>query len=167
MLIERRQMTVDAPQSAVFRAFSGLGGDRGWPPYNWLWQARGAIDRLIGGVGMRRGRRHPDELRQGEALDFWRVELVEPDRLLRLRAEMKLPGRGWLQFEANGRDDGRTDLVQTAYFASKGLSGLLYWYGIYPLHGLIFSRMIKAIADRAAELARESQSAPELPVQAQ
>ena len=167
MLIERRQMTVDAPQSAVFRTFCGLGGDRGWPPYNWLWQARGAIDRLVGGVGMRRGRRHPDELRQGEALDFWRVEMVEPDHLLRLRAEMKLPGRGWLQFEANSREDGRTDLVQTAYFASKGLSGLLYWYGIYPLHGLIFSRMIKAVAESAMELARDPGFAAELPARAQ
>jgi uncharacterized protein YbjT (DUF2867 family) len=159
MLIERRQMKVDAPPSAVFHAFSGLGGDRGWPPYSWLWQLRGALDRMLGGVGMRRGRRHPDQLRQGEVLDFWRVELVEPDRLLRLRAEMKMPGRGWLQFEANPCEDGGTDLVQTAYFASKGLSGLLYWYGIYPLHGLIFSRMISAVAERATELSKTRLSA--------
>ena len=152
MLLERRQMTVDAPPPAVFRSFCGIGGDRGWPPYNWLWQLRGTMDRLLGGVGMRRGRRHPDELRQGEALDFWRVELVEPDHLLRLHAEMRMPGQGWLQFEANKRDDGRTDLVQTAYFASKGLTGLLYWYSLYPIHGLIFSRMIDAIARRAVEL---------------
>jgi uncharacterized protein YbjT (DUF2867 family) len=156
MLIERRQTRVDAPPSAVFHSFSGLGGDRGWPPYNWLWQLRGAADRLVGGVGMRRGRRHPDQLRQGEALDFWRVEMVEPDKLLRLRAEMKMPGRGWLQFEANAHKDGGTDLVQTAYFASRGLSGLLYWYGIYPLHGLIFSRMINAVAQRATELSHAS-----------
>jgi len=149
MLIERRQKTVNSSAAAVFHAFSGLGGGRGWPPDNWLWRLRGALDRMIGGVGMRRGRRHPDELRQGEALDFWRVELVERDHLLRLRAEMKLPGQGWLQFEAINREDGRTDLVQTAYFASKGLSGLLYWYGVYPLHRLIFSRMIDAIAARA------------------
>jgi hypothetical protein len=154
MLIERRQKRVDAPPAVVFRAFSGLGGDRGWPPHNWLWELRGALDRVVGGVGMRRGRRHPDELRQGEALDFWRVELVEPDHLLRLRAEMRLPGQGWLQFEAKKREDGATDLVQTAYFASKGLSGLLYWYGIYPLHGLIFSRMIDAVAQRAEHLMR-------------
>lgn len=161
MLIERRQKTVDAPPALVFRAFSGLGGERGWPPYNWLWQIRGAIDRLLGGVGMRRGRRDPDELRQGEALDFWRVEKVEADHLLRLRAEMKLPGRGWLQFEAHNREDGRTDLVQTAYFASKGLSGLLYWYGIYPLHGVVFSNMIDAVADRAEELSHSSLSTSE------
>ncbi len=151
MLIERRQTKVAAPPSAVFRSFCGLGGERGWPPFNWLWKLRGAIDRLWGGVGMRRGRRHPDQLRQGEALDFWRVEKVETDHLLRLRAEMKMPGRGWLQFEAHNRQDGDTDLVQTAYFASKGLFGLLYWYSIYPLHGLIFSRMINAVAQQAAE----------------
>ena len=155
MLIERRQKVVDADATAVFRSFTGLGGKRGWPPYNWLWRARGLLDRLVGGVGMRRGRRHPDELRQGEALDFWRVELVEPDHLLRLRAEMKLPGRGWLQFEAHRRQDGRTDLVQTAYFASKGLFGLLYWYGIYSLHGVIFSRMIDAVANRAVALTEQ------------
>ena len=154
MLIERRQKVVDAETTAVFRAFSGLGGKRGWPPYNWLWHLRGLLDRLVGGVGMRRGRRHPDDLRQGEALDFWRVEAVEPGHLLRLRAEMKLPGSGWLQFEANPREDGRTDLVQTAYFASKGLLGLLYWYAIYPLHGIIFSRMIDAVAQRALEIAQ-------------
>jgi len=152
MLIERRQKQVNVPATAVYRAFSGLGGKRGWPPYNWLWQLRGALDRLVGGVGMRRGRRHPDDLRQGEAVDFWRVEKVEPDHLLRLRAEMKLPGQGWLQFEAKSRNDGGTDLVQTAYFASKGLSGLLYWYAIYPLHGLIFSRMINTVAQRAEAL---------------
>lgn len=155
MIIERRQKTVDVEQTAVFRAFTGLGGKRGWPPFSWLWVLRGALDRMVGGVGMRRGRRHPDNLRLGEALDFWRVEQVEPNQLLRLRAEMKLPGRGWLQFEANPQDDGRTNLVQTAYFASKGLFGLLYWYGIYPLHGIIFSRMIDHVAERAIELAQE------------
>ncbi|KAA3662110.1 MAG: SDR family NAD(P)-dependent oxidoreductase [Chloroflexi bacterium] len=155
MLIERRQKTVDVAQTAVFRAFTGLGGKRGWPPFSWLWVLRGILDRMVGGVGMRRGRRHPDELRQGEALDFWRVEQVEPNQLLRLRAEMKLPGRGWLQFEANPLADGRTNLVQTAYFASKGLFGLLYWYGIYPLHGIIFSRMIDYIARRACDLSQE------------
>lgn len=152
LLIERRHKAVDAGPETVFRAFSGIGGERGWPPYNFLWRARGLIDRLIGGVGMRRGRRHPDELQQGEALDFWRVELIEPGRLLRLRAEMKLPGSGWLQFEARPREDGRTDLVQTAYFASKGLFGLLYWYAVYPVHGPVFSGMIEWVAQQAVAL---------------
>ena len=103
---------------------------------------------------MRRGRRHPHELRQGEALDFWRVELVEPDHLLRLRAEMKLPGEGWLQFETRPLAEGGSELVQTAYLASKGLSGLLYWYGVYPVHALIFSRMIASIGQTAEDMAQ-------------
>jgi hypothetical protein len=115
------------------------------------------LDRLIGGVGMRRGRRHPEQLRQGDALDFWRVEAVEPNQLLRLRAEMKLPGEAWLQFEARPIDDGqagamRTDLVQTAYFASRGLMGQIYWYGIYPLHGLIFGQMVQNLGRQAEML---------------
>lgn len=153
MLIERRQMTVPVASEYVFRSFCGIGGERGWPPYTWLWRIRGAMDRIIGGVGMRRGRRHPDDLLQGEVLDFWRVELIEPGRLLRLRAEMKLPGDGWLQFEANPLPDGRTELVQTAYFASRGLFGLLYWYGVYPVHGPVFSGMIHWVAERAEKLA--------------
>jgi hypothetical protein len=160
MLIERRQKMVDASPETVYQAFSGLGGERGWPPYNWLWRVRGAIDRLVGGVGLRRGRRHPDELREGEALDFWRVEAIQPDRLLRLRAEMKLPGRGWLQFEAQPVQEGQTKLVQTAFFAPKGLSGLLYWYSIYPLHGMIFAKMISAIAQSAETRSLSQPSTP-------
>jgi uncharacterized protein YbjT (DUF2867 family) len=157
MLIERRRQVVDARPESVFRVFSGIGGERGWPSYTALWQLRGALDRLAGGVGMRRGRRHPDQLRQGDALDFWRVEAVEPDRLLRLRAEMKVPGLAWLQFEARSLEAGqtdeiRTDLIQTAYFASRGLFGQVYWYGLYPLHGLIFGQMIRNIGRQAEEL---------------
>jgi len=154
MLIERRQKWVNASPELVYKSFSGLGGERGWPPFNWLWRVRGAVDRLVGGVGMRRGRRHPDKLREGEALDFWRVEALQPGRLLRLRAEMKLPGRGWLQYETKPNKEGQTELVQTAYFAPKGLSGLVYWYGIYPLHGLIFSKTIEEIVKRAEQSAR-------------
>ncbi|MFZ1709048.1 MAG: DUF2867 domain-containing protein, partial [Anaerolineae bacterium] len=95
----------------------------------------------------------PDDLRVGDALDFWRVEAVEAPRLLRLRAEMKVPGLAWLQFETQPQPDGRTRLVQTAFFASKGLFGLLYWYALYPLHGLIFSGMIREIARRAEQTA--------------
>jgi uncharacterized protein YbjT (DUF2867 family) len=150
VLIERRHKTVNATPEAVYRAFAGIGGQRGWPPYNWLWRARGLLDRLVGGVGMRRGRRDPDVLREGEALDFWRVESVVPDRSILLRAEMKMPGRGWLQFEAiSGENGASTELVQTAFFASRGLLGLLYWYGIYPLHGAIFSGMIDYITQQA------------------
>ena len=147
--IEHRERVVNASPATVYRTFAGIGGVRGWPALDPLWRIRGLIDRAIGGVGMRRGRRHPDDLRVGEALDFWRVETVVPDRTIILRAEMKLPGYGWLQFEARPEPDGRTRLVQIAYFASKGLFGVLYWYGLYPLHGLIFSRMIAALAEQA------------------
>jgi uncharacterized protein YndB with AHSA1/START domain len=149
MQIERRQVVVAAPPADVYAIFSGIGGDRGWFYANWLWRLRGVADRLVGGPGFRRGRRHPDEVRVGDALDFWRVEAVEPGRLLRLRAEMKLPGKAWLQFEALPRDAGQTLLTQTAYLAPKGLSGLAYWYGLYPFHGAIFGNMARAIAERA------------------
>jgi uncharacterized protein YbjT (DUF2867 family) len=153
MMIERRQLLLDAPPAAVFEAFTSVGGERGWPSFNWAWQVRGIMDRLVGGAGFRRGRRDPDDLRMGDALDFWRVEAVEQDSLLRLRAEMKVPGRAWLQFEARPQPDGRTLLVQTAFFAPKGLSGLLYWYSLYPIHGFIFQSMIENLGATARTMA--------------
>lgn len=153
MIIEQRRRLVDAPPATVYRAFTGLGGQRGWLYFDWAWQLRGLLDRLVGGVGLRRGRRHPDTVRVGDALDFWRVELVKPNHLLRLRAEMKVPGRAWLQFEAQaGGSQGKTLLQQTALFAPKGLFGLLYWYMLYPMHGLIFSGMIQQLAWHAETL---------------
>lgn len=151
LMIERRQLLVAASPAATFAAFTGIGGAHGWPSYDWAWRLRGMADRLVGGVGLRRGRRDPDALRVGDALDFWRVEAVEPDQLLRLRAEMKLPGDAWLQFEALPQAEGQTLLVQTAYFAPKGLLGLSYWYSLYPIHGPIFSSMIQAIGRAATE----------------
>jgi uncharacterized protein YbjT (DUF2867 family) len=148
LVVERREVAVAAPPEATFAAFAGLGGERGWPAGGWLWRVRGGIDRLFGGVGLRRGRRHPDELRVGDAVDFWRVEAVEPGRLLRLRAEMKVPGRAWLEFEAEPAPGG-SRLVQTAFFAPRGLAGLVYWWGLYPVHGLIFSALARRIAARA------------------
>jgi len=147
--IERRIQTVNASSQQVFETFSSLGGVKGWPVFQWAWKLRGILDRLVGGVGFRRGRRHPTELRVGDALDFWRVEAIKPGELLRLRAEMKLPGKAWLEFQAIEQDSQTTKLVQTAYFAPKGLFGLLYWYGIYPFHSLIFSRMIEQLAQQA------------------
>ncbi len=147
--IERRIKTVHVPSQQVFETFSSLGGEKGWPVFQWAWKLRGILDRLVGGVGFRRGRRHPKELRVGDALDFWRVEAIKPGELLRLRAEMKLPGKAWLEFQAIEQDTETTKLVQTAYFAPKGLLGLLYWYGIYPLHSLIFSRMIERLAEQS------------------
>jgi len=146
MIVERRRALVNASPAEVFRAFTALGGNRGWPYLNAAWQLRGIVDLLLGGVGTRRGRRDPDELRVGDALDFWRVEAVQPNKLLRLRAEMKVPGRAWLQFETGPGPAGKTILVQTAYFAPKGLLGLAYWYGLYPVHAAIFSGTIRALA---------------------
>jgi uncharacterized protein YbjT (DUF2867 family) len=152
MILEYRQREVTASAGEVFNTFTGLGGQRGWFFMNWAWEVRGFIDRMLGGVGLRRGRRDPDELRVGEALDFWRVEAVEPGRLLRLRAEMKVPGQAWLQFKVTPREGGKSLLSQTAFFAPKGLMGWLYWYGLYPIHGLIFSGLIDRIAQRAVEV---------------
>lgn len=149
MIVERRQRRVAASVGEVFRTFTGLGGRRGWLYANWLWRVRGALDRLIGGVGLRRGRRHPDDVRVGDAIDFWRVERVEQDRLLRLRAEMKVPGDAWLQFEATPEANDQALMRQTAYFVPKGLLGLLYWYALYPIHRMIFSGLIQKVALRA------------------
>ena len=165
MIIEQRQQVVKAPSPAVYQAYTGLGGQRGWPFFDWAWQMRGIMDRMIGGVGLRRGRRDPDEVRVGDALDFWRVEAVEPDRLLRLRAEMKVPGRAWLEFESIPQADGQTVLQQTALFAPKGLFGLLYWYILYPLHGLIFSGMVQQLGWQAEALHRGG-SMPDEAIQA-
>ena len=149
MIIERRQRVVAVSSEAVYRSFARLGGDCGWLCMDWAWQLRGMIDRLCGGVGMRRGRRDPANVRVGDALDFWRVEAVEPNHSIRLRAEMKVPGRAWLEFRAFAQADGKTLLTQTAFFEPKGLSGLLYWYVLYPVHSLIFSGLIRKIADSA------------------
>jgi uncharacterized protein YbjT (DUF2867 family)/uncharacterized protein YndB with AHSA1/START domain len=148
---ERRQRLVRAPAASVYRAFTRLGGDSGWLCQDWAWSVRGLVDRLLGGVGLRRGRRDPQEVRVGDAVDFWRVEAVEPDRLLRLRAEMKVPGRAWLEFEVIPVDADTSRLAQTAFFAPRGLAGLLYWYLLYPVHARIFSGLAKALARRAEE----------------
>jgi hypothetical protein len=159
MIIEHRQVAVDVPAEAIFRAFTGLGGTRGWLYMNWAWRIRGAMDRMCGGVGLRRGRRDADSVRVGEALDFWRVEAVEPGHLMRLRAEMKVPGKAWLQFEVKAQDhDARPLLTQTAFFAPKGLLGLVYWYALYPIHSLIFGGMIQKLAKRAKDIATQPSS---------
>ena len=148
MLLERHHRHVKAPPEAVFRACCTLGGEAGWPAGNWLWQLRGGLDRLSGGVGMRRGRRHPRNLRVGDPVDFWRVETLEPGHLLRLRAEMKLPGHAWLQFQVRPEGPG-TRLEQTAFFEPHGLLGLLYWYSVLPFHRFIFPGMVRALKHQA------------------
>ena len=146
LVVEQRQRTVAAAPAAVFAVMTGLGGERGWLYMNWAWRIRGAFDRMIGGVGLRRGRRDANELRVGDALDFWRVEAVEPGRMVRLRAEMKVPGDAWLQFDVAAAPGGGSIIRQCAFFAPRGLSGWLYWYGLYPVHALIFSGLIDSIA---------------------
>jgi uncharacterized protein YbjT (DUF2867 family) len=154
MIIERRQLIARASPAQVYAVVTRLGGETGWLYYDWAWQVRGALDRLVGGVGLRRGRRDPVDLRPGDAVDFWRVEAAEAERKLLLRAEMKVPGRAWLQFEIAPHVEGQSRLIQTAFFAPKGLFGLAYWYGLYPIHQLVFSGMIRKVAERAEEMGR-------------
>jgi uncharacterized protein YbjT (DUF2867 family) len=151
MLIDRRERVACATPHRVASVFARLGGAQGWLYADWLWRVRGMLDRAVGGIGLRRGRRSAAELRLGDAVDFWRVEAYEPDRLLRLRAEMKLPGKAWLEFVAEPLDDGRTRLTQTAFFEPRGLFGFLYWYAVAPFHALIFGGMASEIARRAGE----------------
>jgi uncharacterized protein YbjT (DUF2867 family) len=148
--IDDRRVRTTAPPEDVYWAFARIGGDVGYYVYDWVWRLRGLLDSLIGGVGLRRGRRHPEEIRPGEALDFWRVVAVEPGRRLVLWAEMKLPGKGWLEFEAIPTDDG-TELRQTAFFEPRGLFGRLYWLVLVPFHLVVFGRMVRRIARVAEE----------------
>lgn len=147
---EVRSIVVNASPARVFESFTSLGGARGWMTWNAAWRLRGALDRLLGGPGLRRGRRHPQHLLPGEALDFWRVESVEHDKLLRLRAEMKVPGAASLQWEVSAEGAG-SRLVQTAIFVPRGLAGVLYWYLLYPLHAAIFSDLARAITRDAVK----------------
>lgn len=144
-LVDSRTLRVAAESNAVFEAVEKIGGATGWYFATWLWNLRGFIDLLMGGVGMRRGRRDPRHLVVGDALDFWRVERIEPGRRLRLAAEMKLPGRAWLEFEVEANESA-TVLRQTATFDPLGLWGLAYWYGVWPLHQLVFAGMLRGIA---------------------
>ncbi|GJM15408.1 MAG: NAD(P)-dependent oxidoreductase [Thermodesulfobacteriota bacterium] len=147
LVTERRSIHIDdIKPETVFNSFTSLGGEKGWLVWEWAWEIRGLIDRLMGGPGLRRGRRHPVQLLPGEALDFWRVEEVERPEILRLRAEMKVPGRAWLEWQAMPEGNG-TRLVQTALFEPSGLWGVLYWRCLYPIHRFIFDDMISAIAE--------------------
>lgn len=156
MYIERRQTVIDLPPETVFRSYTGIGGERGWLFMDWAWAMRGWMDKAIGGVGLRRGRRHPDEIHTGESLDFWRVETVEKNHLMRLRAEMKIPGKAWLQFESEslGGDRNKTLFTVTAYFAPHGFFGFLYWYAMWPFHKPLFDGLSRRLASRARVLAR-------------
>jgi uncharacterized protein YbjT (DUF2867 family) len=149
MIIDRRVRSVRASPAHVFEVLEGVGGHAGWPYANLLWRLRGLADRMVGGVGMRLGRRDPERLRVGDALDFWRVEEVRRPELLRLRAEIKFPGRAWLQLEVIPSGDG-CRLVQTLFFEPKGLPGLAYWYVLYPVRAAILRGTVRGLANRAA-----------------
>ena len=157
-LVDSRAVIAPVPPGAAFAAVRRIGGDAGWYYGDRLWRLRGFLDMLAGGVGMRRGRRDPDRLHAGDTLDFWRVESVEPGRLLRLAAEMRVPGRAWLQFETTPAAGG-TEIRQTAIFDPVGLSGLAYWWALYPIHRRIFAGMLAGIALRARRIADESPEA--------
>jgi uncharacterized protein YbjT (DUF2867 family) len=148
-IVDSRSLVVEAESSEAFAPIRRIGGAAGWYCANPLWRVRGAIDLVVGGVGLRRGRRDPERLNAGEALDFWRVEAVEENRLLRLAAEMKMPGRAWLQFEVEPLGAGRSEIRQTALFDPRGLWGLAYWYLLFPLHAFIFRGMLTEIGRRA------------------
>lgn len=140
------RVVIRAPAADVWKQVSSIGGAGGWHYADWLWALRGAVDRVIGGVGLRRGRRDPQEVRYGDALDFWRVIDVSPEKRLRLLAEMKLPGEALLEFRLEALGEDRTVLEQFSRFRPKGLAGIAYWYALYPFHRLIFSGMLRGIA---------------------
>jgi len=150
-LVDSRTILVDVPPETAFGPIERIGGETGWYAWNGLWRLRGFLDLLVGGVGLRRGRPSPTTLQVGDALDFWRVEALEPGRRLRLLAEMKLPGRAWLELEVEPveGDPERSRIRQTAIFDPVGLLGRAYWYGLYPVHELVFRGMLRGIA-RAA-----------------
>jgi hypothetical protein len=153
LYVDERSAVVDAPPDQLWQVIEGIGGQRGW--YSWPlgWRLRGLVDRVVGGPGLRRGRRHPDHVSVGDAVDWWRVEDVDRGSLLRLRAEMRLPGLAWLELSARTDDQGRTVFEQRALFHPHGLAGHLYWWLIAPFHGIIFGGMKRNIARAAERLA--------------
>jgi uncharacterized protein YbjT (DUF2867 family) len=151
--IEGLQVRLPVRPEAAYRAVTGLGGRRGWLYLNGLWKLRGFFDRLVGGPGLR-GRRTNDDLIEGDLLDFYRVEALERDCLVRLRAEVKAPGLGWMEWRVQPQPDGAVLLTQIAYFAPKGAAGFLYWYLLLPVHRLVFAGLLKALARRAGDIHR-------------
>lgn len=144
-IVDSRVASVSAPPERAFEVIEAIGGQNGWYYGNWLWSLRGLMDRMVGGVGMARGRRDPARCRPGDVIDCWRVEAVEPPHRLLLRAEMKVFGRAWLQFEVKGNDGG-SEIRQTAIYDPRGLSGIAYWYSLYPIHEFVFRGMLRNIA---------------------
>jgi len=152
LYVDERVAVVPASPAALWRVIEGIGGATGWYSFPAAWAVRGLLDRLAGGVGLRRGRRDPHHLRVGDALDFWRVEAITPGSLLRLRAEMKLPGLAWLELSVGRDDDGRTTYRQRAVFQPRGLAGHAYWRSISPFHGVVFGGMVRNISRAAVRV---------------
>ena len=147
---DSRKVTVEAPSEDLWKVVESIGGDNGWYSLPVAWAARGLLDKMVGGVGLRRGRRDPNKLAAGDALDFWRVEKIDRGSFLRLRAEMKLPGLAWLEFTVTAVEDNRSTLLQRAIFFPQGLGGRLYWFAVTPLHGIVFAGMARSMG-KAAE----------------
>lgn len=141
-----RTITIDGGAKDAWHAISRIGGSTGWYYANWLWILRGFFDQLFGGTGLRRGRRHPDQIGTGDAIDFWRAKAVEPDRRLLLIAEMRLPGQAALEFQIIPQGDNKTQIIQIARFLPSGLLGLAYWFAVTPFHEFIFSGMLRGLA---------------------
>ena len=139
-------MLLQASPEEVWDVISRIGGETGWYFADYLWSLRGWMDTLAGGVGLRRGRRHPKEINAGDALDFWRVLEVEPPHRLLLLAEMKLPGEALLEFRVEQKEDGRTEIQQISRFLPRGLMGMLYWYSLHPIHHPLYRGMLRSIA---------------------
>lgn len=154
---DRREIAINAPPEAVFRALCRIGGDHGWYGADWLWRLRGFVDGLVGGPGLRRGRPDPKRISVGETLDFWRVMRVEENRRLSLRAEMQLPGEALLDFKIESLEHtpaaACSRLIQTAWFLPRGFLGAAYWYAVLPLHGIVFRTMLAGIRGAAEALA--------------
>ena len=160
--VDLRTETSTAPPALLWDVVEGIGGENGWYSFPLAWAVRGWIDKLVGGVGLRRGRRHPHRLQLGEALDWWRVEALEPGHLLRLRAEMRVPGRAWLEMTVEPHGDGST-YAQRAIFFPHGLAGRLYWLAVVPFHGVIFKGMASRIAAAAETAGGNAAAAPPRP----
>jgi hypothetical protein len=163
VLADRRELDVDAPAPVVHAVLCELGGETGWYSSDLLWEIRGLMDKVVGGVGMRRGRRDPHRLRVGDAVDFWRVEAVEAPTLLRLRAEMRLPGEAWLEWRVEDTPTG-AHVHQFARYHPKGLWGRAYWLGVAPFHRFVFPGILAGVAAEAAR--RVAGAAPDEVVRA-
>lgn len=154
--VDSRAIDVRVSGDVAFAAVCSVGGENGWFGHDWLWRLRGALDRLAGGIGLRRGRPQGRQIRVGDTIDFWRVEQFEAGRLLRLHGEMKVPGEAWLEFEVVPARMGGSSIRLSAIFKSAGLLGDAYWIALYPFHHLIFTTMLTRLAQSALDAASEA-----------